>query len=128
MKLSDHLHRKMQKNLAVVDMFHSPGWNILLEEKIEPLEFASWQTWKGIPPDDVVQMTEMQIAGKIGDRVRSWQNEYESIVERDRNILREIELKQEEDVEMDLPVEEEVGFVRRWLNKYGEWVRRAEVI
>ena len=69
------------------------------------------------------------MAGKIAEKFRGWQAEYEAQVEADREQLRRIvDLKQEDDVELDLPEEEEVGFVRRWLNKYDAWVRRAQSV
>ena len=60
--------------------------------------------------------------------MRNWEAEYRAQVEVDSQALRQIELKQVDDSDMDMPVEEEVGFVRRWLNKYGEWARRVESV
>ena len=126
MKLSDHLRNRIDRNLGVVTMFASVGWNTLLEDKIEPLEYAAWRDWKNIPAEKHAQIIEKQIAGKIGDMVRRWQAEYEGQVEADREQLQQILLKQEEDVDLDLPEEEEVSIVRRWLNRYDAWARKVE--
>ena len=127
MKLSVHLRDRIEHNLRVVTMFNSPGWDALLEDKIEPLEYAAWRDWRTIPAENHAQIIEKQLAGKIGDMMRRWQVEYESQMEADREQLRRIiDLKQEDDVELDLPEEDEVGFVRRWLNKYDAWARRTQ--
>ena len=63
MKLSEHLRQRISRSLAVVDTFNSRGWSVILEEKIEPLEFASWRGWKGIPAEDHARIIEAQQAG-----------------------------------------------------------------